>query len=76
MTTNFSCLSFNKRKRLVSLETNLFYVRPAWAQSQGLKSLVCPSSGKDIAKGKGVVREGESEGSWMANLWSDEQKSH
>jgi hypothetical protein len=29
------------------------YVRPAWAQSSGLKSLVCPSSGKDIAEHQG-----------------------
>ena len=49
-----------------------FYVRPAWAQSYGLKSLVCPSSGKDIANGKGVASDCESEGSRMANLWSDE----
>ena len=35
-----------------------------------------PGSGKDIAKDKGVVGDGESEGSRMANLWSDEQKSH
>jgi len=42
-----------------------------------------PGSGKDIAEGKGVHREVESEGSWIlehtnqwANLWSDEQKSH
>ena len=52
------------------------YVRPAWAQSYGFKSLVCPSSGKDIANGKGVVGDYESEGSRMANLWFDEQKSH
>ena len=51
-------------------------VRPAWAQSKGLKSLVCPSSGKDIANGKGVVSDCESEGSPWANLWSDEQKSY
>ena len=51
-------------------------MRPAWAQSKGLKSLVCPSSGKDIAKGKGVVGDCESEGSRIANLWSDEQKSY
>ena len=44
--------------------------------SNGCKSLVCPSSGKDIANDKGVVGDGESEGSRMANLWSDEQKSH
>ena len=42
-----------------------------------------PGSGKDIAEGKGVHREVESEGNRMreptnprANLWSDEQKSH
>ena len=29
-----------------------------------------------ILQGKGVHREVESEGSRMANLWSDEQKSH
>ena len=51
----------------------LFMVRPAWAQSSGLNSLVCPSSGKDIANGKGVASDCESEGSWMANLWSDER---
>jgi hypothetical protein len=33
--------------------TGIFYVRPAWAQSSGLKSLVCPSSGKDIAEHQG-----------------------
>ena len=51
-------------------------MRPAWAQSYGLKSLVCPSSGKDIANDKGVVGDCESTGSRMANLWSEEQKSH
>ena len=51
-------------------------VRLAAHVSNGWKSLVCPSSGKDIAKDKGVHREVESEGSRMANLWSDEQKSH
>ena len=35
-----------------------------------------PGSGKDIAYGKGVVGNDKSEGSQMANLWSDEQKSH
>ena len=34
------------------------------------------SSGKDIANGKGVVGDCESEGSRMANLWSDAQKSY
>ncbi|MDF2903288.1 MAG: hypothetical protein K0S25_926 [Bacillus sp. (in: firmicutes)] len=36
---------------------------------------MCPDSGKHIANDKGVHREVESEGSRMANLWSDEQKS-
>ena len=44
--------------------------------TSGCKSLIRPSSGKDTAKDKGVHREVESEGSRMANLWSDEQKSH
>ena len=42
-----------------------------------------PGSGKDIAEGKGVHREMESEGSQMweptnprANLWSDRQEPH
>jgi len=51
-------------------------VRPAWAQSNGCKSRTRPSSGKCIANGKGVLGDVESEGSRMANLWSDEQKSH
>ncbi len=35
-----------------------------------------PDSGKHIAYDKGVHREVEAEGSWMANLWSDGQKAH
>ena len=52
-----------------------FIVRLAAHVSNGWKSLIRPSSGKDTAKDKGVHREVESEGSRMANLWSDEQKS-
>ena len=37
---------------------------------------MCPDSGKHTANDKGVHREVESEGSRMANLWSDQQKSH
>ena len=37
---------------------------------------MCPDSGKHIANDKGVYREMESEGSRMANLWPDGQKSH
>ena len=53
-----------------------FLVRLAAHVSNGCKSLIRPSSGKDTANDKGVRRETESEGSRMANLWSDEQKSH
>ena len=53
-----------------------FMVRLAAHVSNGCKSLVGPSSGKDIANDKGVHCEMESEGSRKANLWSDEQKSH
>lgn len=34
---------------VVVLTTTLFLVRPAWAQSNGFKSLTRPSSGKCIA---------------------------
>ena len=53
-----------------------FLVRLAAHVAKGWKSLIRPSSGKDTANDKGVHREVESEGSRMANLWSDEQKSH
>ena len=53
-----------------------FIVRLAAHVANGWKFLIHPSSGKDTAKDKGVRREVESEGSRMANLWSDEQKSH
>ncbi|MBN2434034.1 MAG: hypothetical protein JXK07_02060, partial [Spirochaetes bacterium] len=33
-----------------SVYRRLFFVRPAWAQSNGLESRVCPGSGKDIAE--------------------------
>ena len=59
-------------------EIRRFYyvVRLAAHVSNGWKSLIRPSSGKDTANDKGVRRETESEGSRMANLWSDEQKSY
>jgi len=41
-----------------------------------VKVLNPPSSGKDIANGKGVSDDWESEGIRMANLWPDEQKSY
>jgi len=39
------------------------FVCPAWSNSNGWKSRVRPNSGKHIARGKGVHREVESEGS-------------
>ena len=54
----------------------LFLVRLAAHVANGWKYLIRPSSGKDTANDKGVHREVESEGSQMANLWSDEQKPH
>ena len=63
--------------------TCLFCGAPGGARFQQVQVLNPPGSGKDIAEGKGVCREMESEGSRMwgienlrANLWSDEQKSH
>ena len=57
---------------------------PSGARFLRVKVPNSPGSGKNIAEGKGVNREVESEGSWMwgkiltswANLWSDEQKPH
>ena len=58
-------------------------VRLAAHVSNGWKSLICPSSGKGIAKTKGVLFIAmtmiNARGIWRkveANLWSDEQKSH
>ena len=60
----------------INKEVSLLAVRLAVHVSNGWKSLIHPSSGKDTFNDKGVHREMESEGSRMANLWSDEQKSH
>ena len=58
-------------------------MRPAATFLTECKSRIRPVSGKDIAEGKGVHREVESEGSRMweqtnhgQNLRSDEQKLH
>ena len=60
-----------------------FHVRLAAHVSNGWKSLICPSSGKDTAKTKGVLFIAaimiNVRGIWRkveANLRSDEQKSH
>ena len=61
----------------------LFLVRPAAHVTNGCKFQIRPSSGKDIAKTKGVLFTAMAvinvRGIWRkveANLWSDEQKSH
>ena len=60
-----------------------FLCAPGGARFSRVQVPSLPGSGKDIAEGKGVHREVESEGNRMreptnprANLWSDEQKSH
>ena len=65
------------------IPTFLFYVRLAAHVSNGWKSLIRPSSGKDTAKTKGVLFITKIminvRGIWRkveANLRSDEQKSH
>lgn len=55
---------------------SIFIGAPGGARFQRVKVPNLPGSGKDIANGKGVVGDNKSEGSRMANLWSDEQKSH
>ena len=61
----------------------VFLCAPGGARFSRVQVPSLPGSGKDIAEGKGVHREVESEGNRMreptnprANLWSDEQKSH
>ena len=49
-------------KQLISLFCNR---APSGARFQQVKVLNPPGSGKDIAEGKGVHREMESEGSWI-----------
>ena len=60
-----------------------FLVRLAAHVTNGCKFQIRPSSGKDIAKTKGVLFTAMAvinvRGIWRkveANLWSDEQKSH
>ena len=54
----------------------LFICAPGGRTFQRVQVPNPPGSGKDIANGKGVVGDYESEGSRMANLWSDAQKSY
>ena len=46
-------------------DTPLYCSAPGGARFQQVQVLNPPGSGKDIAEGKGVHREVESEGSWM-----------
>ena len=52
-----------KRKEPQTQGSFLFFVRPAWAYSNGCKSLSRPDNGKATAKDKGVRGDAESEGS-------------
>ena len=85
-----SCRGIQSYRKRVDRSTDLkkvgapFRCAPDGARFQRVQVPNPPGSGKDIAEGKGVHREVESEGSWMwgkiltswANLWSDEQKPH
>ena len=53
----------NKRRRRPLIDLRLLLVRPAWAYSNGCKSLSRPDNGKATAKDKGVRGDAESEGS-------------
>ena len=57
----YLCTSEEER----ALKTGFFplFVRPAWAYSNGCKSLSRPDNGKATAKDKGVRGDAESEGS-------------
>ena len=57
----YLCTSEEER----ALNTGFFplFVRPAWAYSNGCKSLSRPDNGKATAKDKGVRGDAESEGS-------------
>ena len=71
------------QKTIVDFHCGLFFVRLAAHVSNGWKSLIRPSSGKDTAKTKDVLFIAtimiNVRGIWRkveANLWSDEQKSY
>ena len=51
--------------QLVDIVSTGFRSAPGGARFQQVQVLNPPGSGKDIAEGKGVHREVESEGSWM-----------
>ena len=52
-----------KRREPVNNGLSPLFVRPAWAYSNGCKSLSRPDNGKATAKDKGVRGDAESEGS-------------
>ncbi len=64
--TWFSAESLISKKSVSSdLGAHAFHSAPGGARFQQVQVLNPPGSGKDIAEGKGVHREVESEGSWM-----------
>ncbi len=65
-----------KRGRFKREASSFLVGAPGGRTFQRVKVPSPPSSGKDIANGKGVVGDYESEGNRMANLWSDAQKSY
>ena len=70
-------LEYHHKTRLRIDPSFVFVCAPGGTRFQRVKvPNLSGSSGKDIAYGKGVVGDGKSEGNWMANIWSDEQKSH
>ena len=64
-------IRFDKRKKDCRRQMErkkfhlLFWCAPGGARFQRVQVPNPPGSGKDIAEGKGVHREVESEGSWM-----------
>ena len=59
------CIIFVLAKRREPIDKGFspLFVRPAWAYSNGCKSLSRPDNGKATAKDKGVRGDAESEGS-------------
>ena len=56
-------LCIAKRREPANTGFSPLFVRPAWAYSNGCKSLSRPDNGKATAKDKGVRGDAESEGS-------------
>ena len=56
-------LCTSEEERVLNTGLSPLLVRPAWAYSNGCKSLSRPDNGKATAKDKGVRGDAESEGS-------------